>query len=227
MKHKQAKSFAPFPLQELHHYYGLVCHRYFIQSLYDCFPLRLTVHYRLLLFRTNPVLPSCQLNPGCHVNSNQVSFTLITDTNVPTRFRHLLLLLRDFIVGLIYSARQYAPTGIKSLFFLIVHHRGSFRPTQHKVVCKLLLKVVCGRPIPLLMLMIPRLSSLGFGFRFITAKGLPSFVQHSFRFHGLIQDTHVMQLPEGRDFNHKTSHEELHIKYTLPCQQRFKTLIVG
>jgi len=33
--------------------------------------------------------------------------------------------------------------------------------------------------------------SLGSGFRFITAKRLPSFVQHSFRFHGLIQDTHV------------------------------------
>jgi len=41
------------------------------------------------------------------------------------------------------------------------------------------------------MLMIPRLSSLGFGFRFIITKGLPSFVQHSFRLHGLIQDTHV------------------------------------
>jgi hypothetical protein len=33
--------------------------------------------------------------------------------------------------------------------------------------------------------------SLGFGFRFIIAKGLPSFVQHSSRFHGLIQDTHA------------------------------------
>jgi len=54
MKHKQAKSFAPFPLQKLHHYYGLVCHRYFIQSLYDCFPLRLTVQYRFRLFRTKP-----------------------------------------------------------------------------------------------------------------------------------------------------------------------------
>ena len=168
----------------------------------------------------NPVLPSCQLNPGCHVNSNQVSFTLLTDTNVTARFRHLLLLLRDFIVGLIYSARQYAPTGIKSLFFLIVHHRGSFRPTQHKVVCKLLLKVVCGRPIPLLMLMIPRLSSLGFGFRFITAKGLPYFVQHSFRFHGLIQDTHVPQLHAGRDFYCRASCKVQHFKYTLYCKQR-------
>jgi len=56
MKLKQAKSFAPFPLQKLHHYYGLVCHRYFIQSLYDGFPSRLTVQYRLLLFRTKPCI---------------------------------------------------------------------------------------------------------------------------------------------------------------------------
>ena len=131
---------------------------------------------------------------------NQVSFTLLTDTNVTIRFRHHCKLLRDFIVGLIYSARQYSLTRIKSPFFLIVHHRGSFRPTQHKVVCKLLLKVVCGRPIPLLIIMIPRLSSLGFSFRFTTSQGLPSFVQHSFRFHGLIQDTHVPHLHAGRDF---------------------------
>jgi hypothetical protein len=51
--------------------------------------------------------------------------------------------------------------------------------------------------------MIPLLGSLGFGFRFITAKGLPSFVQHSFRFHGLIQDTHGLRLGEGGDFYHK------------------------
>jgi hypothetical protein len=43
--------------------------------------------------------------------------------------------------------------------------------------------------------MIPLLGSLGFGFRFIIPKVLPSFVQHSFRFHGLIQDTHGLQLP--------------------------------
>ena len=144
------------------------------------------------------MLPSCQLYPGCRVNSNQVPFTLLTDTNVTIRFRHRCKLLRDFIVGLIYSARQYAPTGIKSPFFLIVNHRGSFRPTQHKVVCKLLLKVVCGRPVPLLIIMIPRLSSLGFGFRFIFFKGLPSFVQHSSRFHGLIQDTHGSSYTQGR-----------------------------
>ena len=53
------------------------------------------------------------------------------------------------------------------------------------------LKLKRERTIPLLIIMIPRHSSLGFGFRFIIAKGLPSFVQHSIRFHGLIQDTHV------------------------------------
>jgi len=41
-------------------------------------------------------------------------------------------------------------------------------------------------------------SSLGSGFRFITAKRLPSFVQHSFRFHGVIQDTHVGSYTQGR-----------------------------
>jgi len=45
--------------------------------------------------------------------------------------------------------------------------------------------------------MIPLLGSLGFGFRLIIPKGLPSFVQHSFRFYGLIQDTHVFGLCEG------------------------------
>ncbi len=103
MKCKQAKPFAPFPLQKLHHYYGLACHRYPVLSLYACFPLRLTVQYRLPLFRTKPciaflsTLPrrifsfkrlgelrflSNGVNPGCRVNSNQVSFTLLTDTNV-------------------------------------------------------------------------------------------------------------------------------------------------
>ena len=157
MKCKQANPFAPHSLQVLHHYYELVCHRYFIQSLYDCFPLWLTVQHRLLLFsrKKRDKLPKpciafsdtrdrlCQLNPGCHVNSNQVSFTLLTATNVTDRFRHLLLLLRDFIVALIYSARQYSPTRFSLLVFKPipagrVHHRGSFRPTHHKVVCRLL-----------------------------------------------------------------------------------------
>jgi len=40
--------------------------------------------------------------------------------------------------------------------------------------------------------------SLGSGFHFITAKRLPSFVQHSFRFHGLIQDTHGGSYTQGR-----------------------------
>lgn len=54
--------------------------------------------------------------------------------------------------------------------FLIVHYRVSFRLSQHKVVCKLLLTAVCGRSVLLLLIMIPMLSSLGFGFRLITSK---------------------------------------------------------
>jgi len=48
--------------------------------------------------------------------------------------------------------------------------------------------------------MIPLLGSLGFGFRLIIPKGLPSFVQYSFRFYGLIQDTVGLQLQEVGDF---------------------------
>jgi len=41
--------------------------------------------------------------------------------------------------------------------------------------------------------------SLGLGFRFITAKGLPSFVQHSSPFLlEVIQDTHVGSYTQGR-----------------------------
>ena len=69
-----------------------------------------------------PILPSCQLYPECHVNSNQVSFTFLTGKHVVAHFRHLLFALRGFIVDSIYSARQYAPSRIKSSFFLIVHH---------------------------------------------------------------------------------------------------------
>jgi len=50
------------------------------------------------------------------------------------------------------------------------------------------------------MIMIPLLGSLGFGFRLIIPKGLPSFVQYSFRFYGLIQDTVGLQLQEVGDF---------------------------
>jgi len=54
--------------------------------------------------------------------------------------------------------------------------------------------------------------SLGLGFRFINAKGLPSFVQHSFRFHGLIQDTHVLPAKNKAGFPdkfHVSSHAQV------------------
>jgi len=71
-----------------------------------------------------------------------------------------------------------------------------------------------------MMIMIPWHSSLGFGFRFITAKGLPSFVQHSFRFHGLIQDTHVPQIHAGREFPDKFPTKYCFSKFNfLPTKQ--------
>ena len=46
----------------------------------------------------------------------------------------------------INSALLHVPAWIMSTLFLIVHHPGSFPSAQHKAVCILLLKVICGRP---------------------------------------------------------------------------------
>jgi len=57
--------------------------------------------------------------------------------------------------------------------------------------------------------MIPLLGSLGFGFRLIIPKGLPSFVQHSFRFYGLIQDTVGSRKGISPSRSHRTVREDL------------------
>jgi hypothetical protein len=41
----------------------------------------------------------------------------------------------------------HLPAKFNTSLFLIVHHSGCFPPAQHKVVCILFLKIVCGRPI--------------------------------------------------------------------------------
>ena len=46
----------------------------------------------------------------------------------------------------INSALLHPPAWIMSMLFLIVHHPGGFPLAQHKAVCILLLKAVCGRP---------------------------------------------------------------------------------
>ena len=46
-----------------------------------------------------PEYMSCQLNPGCHVPSNQVSGTLCCRTNVGFCFWHRLFRLRGLIIG--------------------------------------------------------------------------------------------------------------------------------
>jgi hypothetical protein len=57
-----------------------------------------------------------------------------------------LLAYEASVANSIYSTLQRSSTGIMFPFFLIVHHKESFRSMQHKVICKLLLTGVCGRP---------------------------------------------------------------------------------
>jgi hypothetical protein len=145
MKRKQAKPFAPFPLQKLQCYYDLVRRCYLIPSLYVCL---LQNDSNFSCSMQNPTLPSCWLYSGCYVNSNRFSFTLVTGTNVSACFQHRL-----FHFTKLYSQfNLFSSTMLtfgKSMFpfFLIVHHKKSFRFMQHKVVCKLLPEVVCGSSI--------------------------------------------------------------------------------
>src|SRR5687768_9713142 len=63
-----------------------------------------------------------------------------------------LLAYEASVADSLYSARQHSSTGIMFPFFLIVHHKESFRSMQHKVICKLSLTIVCGRPFLFLVL---------------------------------------------------------------------------
>ena len=85
MKRKQAKPFAPFPLQKLQCYYDLVRRCYLIPSLYVCL-LQNDSNFSCSI--QNPALPSCWLYSGCYVNSNRFTFTLVTGTNVSACFQH-------------------------------------------------------------------------------------------------------------------------------------------
>ena len=80
---------------------------------------------------------------------------LLTDTNVNICFQHLLVNFTR-LLSLVHSI-QLINTHLQESsfsFFLIpackssgrVHHQESFRSQQHKVICKLLLTVVCGSP---------------------------------------------------------------------------------
>ena len=80
------------------------------------------------------------------MTSNQVArHTLSRKEPLPSGF-DIVYPIEVSVPDSINSALLHVPAWIMSTLFLIVHHPGSFRPAQHKVVCKLLLKVVCGRP---------------------------------------------------------------------------------
>ena len=135
---------------------------------------------------------SCQLCPGCPVTGNQVvCYSLSQRTTLPLAFDIFFSLSRPLIAGLIYSTPIHLLAKVELSLFLIVHHSTSFPAPQHKVVCKLLLTALCGRPYLLVCS-----SSVGQSVRststllHLLPKSLPSFVQHSIPLHGLIQDTH-------------------------------------
>jgi hypothetical protein len=77
---------------------------------------------------------------------------LITGTNVTTCFQHRLFNITR-LQSLIHSIQLINTHLQKSSFpiFLIVHHIESFRSLQHKVICKLSLTIVCGRPFLLIL----------------------------------------------------------------------------
>ena len=107
------------------------------------------------------------------------SIAFLTDVNVTTCFQHRLFYItrRRSPVHSIQLINTHLRESL-SAFFLIVHHKECFPSSQHKVVCKLLLTVVCGRP--------SLLSSLErWPVQFarpphfpMIRKSLPSFVQH-------------------------------------------------
>ena len=128
------------------------------------------------------------------MTSNQVVRpTLSWKKTLPSIF-DIFYAIEVSVAGLLYSALIHLPAQVLPALFLIVHHFGSFRPTQHKVVYILLLKVVCGRPILLLFQIKSdksvRSTSTHYNWNL---ESLPSFIQHPFPFvHlGLVQDTHV------------------------------------
>ncbi len=84
------------------------------------------------------------------------------------------------VAGLLNSARQYLPARVKLSLFLIVHHKGSFRPMQHKVVWRLLLTVVYRSPFLIFLWQGRPVGSLDLRTLTQFSKSLPSFVQQLF-----------------------------------------------
>ncbi len=96
-----------------------------------------------------PVYSSCQLCPGCPVTGNQVvCYSLSQRKTLLLAFDIVLSAIETSVAGSLYSTSIHLLAKVMLSLFLIVHYRISFRIPQHKVVCKLLLKAVCGRPSP-------------------------------------------------------------------------------
>lgn len=96
MKHKHARPFAPPPLQQIHHYYGLVCRHCLTSTLGVCFPFlrfdratmtSLVPSYRLTICPAN-------LTPDETQPVIRRPPYFVSDANVTTRFSHRLALSR-------------------------------------------------------------------------------------------------------------------------------------
>lgn len=130
------------------------------QTIPVCLPLRLTADLQsgndFSCSIQKPAYRYCQLYPGCHNNRNQVAVVaLLMQQTVTPHFRHHLIRFRD-VCHWFTLFNSYTHTCESNLsLFRIVHHLNCFRFTQHTVVCKLRLNIVCRRPIPLLLIMIP------------------------------------------------------------------------
>ena len=128
-------------------------------------------------------------------SSHPLHFVAITD--VTNCFRHYLALTRLHRWFNLFSSITHTYPDLPG-FFLIVHHPRGFPFTQHKVVCRLLLTAVCGRPVLSLILAIP--CSVRSASVFVLTSLKVFHLLHSTHFpvEEMIQDTHVSQICEVR-----------------------------
>ena len=126
----------------------------------------------------------------CHIRKRSRIFSVLP---VPLRgFNHRFKFFSS--VSIIFRNHLFP-------LFLIVHHNISFALLQHKVICKLLLSVVCGRPFSFILSVSRPSCSLGLRTSF--SELLPVFhLLYSIRCAAdtSIQDTHVLRLGVVADF---------------------------
>ena len=150
LKPEQASPFPPLPFSNFltttiwsataTSYHPFVC--------LSAFSVHRTVATSLVPLQT-PMMQSCQLYPGCYMTTKQVSrHALLVNTSVYAHFQHRLFALTRLLslVQVLQLCITHLQMSVHPLF-LIVHHKECFHAMQHKVVCKLSLQIVCGRPI--------------------------------------------------------------------------------